>query len=414
MSMQPAQILSQPLTLPNGTTLKNRLVKSAMSECLGTVDHHPTAQLEVLYGRWAQGDLGLCITGNVMIDRRAVGEPHNVVIEDERHLGLLKRWAAAGNHLDTALWMQLNHPGKQAPRGLNRETVSPSAVPFSPGLARFFDVPRALNENEIEDIILRFGRTARIAKIAGFQGIQIHGAHGYLVSQFLSPHHNRRRDRWGGNALNRRRFMLAVLGEIRRQVGNTFPIAIKLNSADFQRGGFDEEESIDAILALAQEGIDLIEISGGTYEAPAMVGSMRAKESTQQREAYFLKFAEKVRMATRVPLMVTGGFRTCEGMTHAILSGAVDLVGLARPLAIEPDVATRFLRGWNAKHTVRPISTGMKIIDKMTFMEISWYTNQLQRMGYGRDPKPDASALRLFLINTIKLSWKGLKRHLIR
>lgn len=410
--MQSTQILSQPFTLPNGTILRNRLVKSAMSEALGTADNHPTPCLKTLYGRWAEGGIGLCVSGNVMIDRRALGEPYNVVIEDESNFDLLKGWAAAGNRHGTQLWMQLNHPGKQAPRGLNRETVSPSAIPFRPEMARFFDAPRELKEDEIEEIILRFGRTARIAKEAGFRGIQIHGAHGYLVSQFLSPHHNRRTDRWGGNAINRRRFMLEVLGEIRKQVGKEVPIGIKLNSADFQRGGFDEEESIDAILALENEGIDLVEISGGTYEVPAMVGSRRAKESTQQREAYFLKFAEKARVATRIPLMVTGGFRTYEGMTNAISSGAVDLIGLARPLAIEPDLPMRLLTGLKPKHAIKPISTGIKLIDKMGFMEITWYTRQLQRMGHGRDPKPNDPPLRIFLVKMIKQGWKWLKRRL--
>ena len=140
-----------------------------MSERLGTADNHTTCRLETLYGRWADGGIGLCISGNVMIDRSALGEPHNVVIEDTSDLDLLKRWSAAGNRHGTQLWMQINHPGKQAPRGLNRETVSPSAIPFRPEMSRFFDIPRALKEEEIEKIILRFGRTARIAKEAGFK-----------------------------------------------------------------------------------------------------------------------------------------------------------------------------------------------------------------------------------------------------
>ncbi|MEO5968423.1 MAG: NADH oxidase, partial [Bdellovibrionia bacterium] len=228
--MQSGQILAQSFKLQNGFVLRNRLVKSAMSEALGTIDNHPTPSLETLYGRWADGGIGLCITGNVMVDRRALGEPNNVVIEDEGDLALLKRWATAGSRNGTQLWMQINHPGKQAPRGLNFETVAPSPIPFRPEMTRFFGVPRELKEQEIEDIVVRFGRTAQIAKKAGFNGIQIHGAHGYLVSQFLSPHHNQRTDRWGGNATNRRRFMLEVLGEIRGQVGNQFPIGIKLNS----------------------------------------------------------------------------------------------------------------------------------------------------------------------------------------
>ncbi len=411
--MQPAQILSQSFTLPNGTILQNRLVKSAMSEALGTVDNRPTSFLETLYGRWSAGGVGLCISGNVMIDCRALGESRNVVIENASDLDLLEQWAVAGNRQVTQLWMQINHPGKQAPRGLNCETVSPSAIPFRSDLGRFFDTPRELREEEIEDIILRFGRTAHIAQAAGFKGVQIHGAHGYLVSQFLSPHHNRRDDRWGGNAVNRRRFMLEVLSEIRRQVGKTFPIGIKLNSADFQRGGFAEEESIEAIQALENEGIDLVEISGGTYEAPVMVASGKIKESTQQREAYFLKFAEKARAATRVPLMVTGGFRTAEGMASAIASGAVDLIGLARPLAVEPDLPMRLLAGLKAKHVLKPIETGIKSIDKNSgFMEIAWYNRQLQVMGRGKNSNIYYSPLKIFLMHGLSLGWKSIKRRL--
>jgi 2,4-dienoyl-CoA reductase-like NADH-dependent reductase (Old Yellow Enzyme family) len=386
-----------------------------MSEALGTIDNHPTSSLETLYGRWADGGIGLCMTGNVMVDSRALGEPNNVVIENEGDLTLLKRWAEAGSRHGTQLWMQINHPGKQAPRGLNLETVAPSPIPFRPEIARFFSVPRELKQQEIEEIILRFGHTARIAKKAGFNGVQIHGAHGYLVSQFLSPHHNQRTDRWGGNAANRRRFMLEVFNEIRKQVGSKFPVGIKLNSADFQRGGFTEEESIEAMQALESAGIDLVEISGGTYEAPVvMTGPKRIKESTLQREAYFLEFAEKARVAIRIPLMVTGGFRTPEGMANAITSGAVDLIGLARPLALEPDLPRRLLEGLKAKYSIKPVSTGIKLIDKMGYMEIAWYTRQLQRMGQGHDPKPTEPALQAFLANTLQSGWKLFKMGRLR
>ena len=198
--------------------------------------------------------------------------------------------AAAGTKNGTQLWMQINHPGKQSPKGLNKETVSPSAIPFKKDMAAFFSTPRELTEAEIQDIIQRYARTAAVAKKAGFSGVQIHGAHGYLVSQFLSGHHNTRTDQWGGNPENRRRFVLSVFEAMRAAVGNEFPIGIKLNSADFQRGGFTEEESLDVIRALSAAGIDLIEVSGGTYEAPVMSGTkkMEVKDSTRQREAYLL------------------------------------------------------------------------------------------------------------------------------
>ncbi|WP_410210119.1 NADH:flavin oxidoreductase/NADH oxidase family protein [Aquirhabdus sp.] len=406
--------LTQSFTLPNGITIKNRLIKSAMSETQGTAHNRVTPALVRLYRRWAQGGIGLAITGNVMIDRKAIGEPGNVVVEDERDLKLLREWAQAGTHNNTALWMQINHPGKQAPRGLNRETVSPSAVSFGSEFQAFFATPRALTTLEIQDLIQRFATTARIAKKAGFSGVQIHGAHGYLVSQFLSPLHNQRTDQWGGSAENRRRFVLEIFKAIRVVVGPDFPISIKLNSADFQRGGFGEEESLDVIRALSEVGIDLIEISGGTYEAPAMAGrkSAPAKASTQAREAYFLEFAEKARTTTSVPIMVTGGFRSLGGMQAALESGAVDFVGLARSLAIEPDLPQRVLAGLEPRYQVKPIKTGIAFVDKMALMEVAWYARQLKRLAHGHEPRPHESALWSLLNTLLTNGWGTFKTRL--
>lgn len=399
--MTPQATIAQPYTFANGAVVRNRLFKSAMSEALGDRQGHATPELVRLYGAWADGGIGLCVTGNVMIDRHAIGEPGNVIIEDESGLGALQAWARAATRGGTQCWVQLNHPGKQAPKGLNRETVAPSAVPFRPEMKAFFATPRALTDAEVRDIIQRFARAAGVVKRAGFTGVQIHGAHGYLVSQFLSPHHNRREDDWGGTPEKRRRFVLEILRAMRAEVGADFPIGIKLNSADFQRGGFTEEESLDTVRALAEAGIDLIEISGGTYEAPAMTGvksgGAPVKDSTRQREAYFLEFAEKARQAVKVPLVVTGGFRTLRGMADAIAGGAVDFVGMARVLAIEPDLPRRLLAGQDPRQHVRPITTGIRAIDKMGLMEVTWYTGQLKRIGQGEAPKPRESGLWVFL-----------------
>lgn len=393
-----------PFTLPNGTVLPNRLAKSAMSEALGGTNGRVTPALVRLYARWARSGLGLMMTGNVMIDRRALGEPGNVVIEDERDLPLLRDWAQAGSAHGTPLWMQINHPGKQAIRGLNAETVAPSAVPFKSEMARLFPTPRELTSGEIDGLITRYATTARIAWQAGFSGVQIHGAHGYLVSQFLSPHHNRRTDHWGGTPEKRRHFVHAVYAAIRAETGADFPIGIKLNSADFQRGGFSEDESLDTVLALAEAGVDLIEISGGNYEAPAMMLG-NTKASTREREAYFLDFATTVRRHSKVPLMVTGGFRTAAGMNAALADGGLDLVGLARLLAIEPDVPKRLLAGRNPEQVIRPIRTGIPMIDASGGMEVTWYTRQLRRISAGHAPLPDESGLKSFLLD---LPEKGL------
>ena len=398
--MNTVALLAQPLKLPNGSVIRNRILKSAMSEALANPSGAPTPELVRLYQAWADGGVGLCVTGNVMVDRRAVGEPGNVVIEDARDMDALQAWALAATAQGTACWVQLNHPGKQAPKGLNRETVAPSAVPFRDDLKAFFATPRALDDAEVRDVILRFGQAAGLVRQAGFSGVQIHGAHGYLVSQFLSPHHNERTDEWGGTADKRRRFVLEVYRAIRAAVGPGFPVGIKLNSADFQRGGFTEQESLDTVRALAAAGIDLIEISGGTYEAPAMTGVQLGRDavpsSTRQREAYFLAFAEKARAAVSTPLVVTGGFRSAGGMAQAVGSGAVDMVGLARMLAIEPDLPRRILSGLAPLHQVKPITTGIKAIDKLGLLEVSWYTGQLKRIGRGQPTRPDESGLWVF------------------
>lgn len=405
--------LTQPLVLSRGAPVKNRLLKSAMSEALGTREGAATPELVRLYGAWVAGGIGLCVTGNVMVDRRALGEPSNVVIEDDRFFPQLQAWAQAATQNNTHCWVQLNHPGKQAPKGLNKQNMAPSAVPFVKDLQAFFPTPRAMTSAEINDVIARFGRAAGLVKQAGFTGVQIHGAHGYLVSQFLSPKHNVRDDEWGGNAENRRRFVLSVYRAMREAVGEDFPIGIKLNSADFQRGGFTEAESLDVIRALSAEGIDLIEISGGTYEAPAMTGIKQKdapKESTRLREAYFLDFAHKARQAVRTPLVVTGGFRTPEGMAAAIDSGDVDMVGIARVLAIEPDAPTRLLNKQATNHHVKPIKTGIPFIDKGGMMEVTWYTGQLKRIGRGEAPKPNEMALLVFFKSAWAMLRAGKKR----
>ena len=223
----------------------------------------------------------------------------------------------------------------------------------------------------------------------------------------MSPHHNQRTDEWGGSPENRRRFVMAVYAEIRQQVGPDFAVGIKLNSADFQKGGFTEEESMATIHALADAGIDLIEISGGTYEAPAMSGTVEPPQrtSTATREAYFLAFAEKIRSSVKVPLMLTGGFRTLSGMNAGLQTGAFDIVGVARLLAIEPDAPKALLQGFESKQRVHPISTGIKAIDNMGVMEILWYTRQLKRIAEGSEPRPNESGLWAFLASLMKSGW---------
>jgi len=227
----------------------------------------------------------------------------------------------------------------------------------------------------------------------GFTGVQIHAAHGYLISEFLSPKANRRDDTWGGPLENRARLLREAMRAMRRTVGRDFPIGVKLNSADFQQGGFTFEECKQVVRWLEADGCDLLEISGGNYEQPSMMGA-RAKqevdanaapvrESTRRREAYFLDYAAAMREVTAMPLLVTGGFRTGEGMQDALASGALDVVGLARPLCSEPDIPARLLAGErdaarSDEKTIDPPQAGL-----------AWFCLQIIRLAEDKDADLD-------------------------
>lgn len=382
--------LHDPLTLACGSVLPNRIMKASMSEALAESAHAPGTRLEQLYRRWSRGGYGLLITGNVMVDRTQLGEPGNVVIEDDRDLDALTRWSKSAHDGGVPIWAQLNHPGRQSnPLAIGHTPVAPSAVPLNlPGSA----IPRELTHAEIEDIIERFVTAATVCETAGFDGIQIHAAHGYLVTQFLSPLSNLRTDDWGGDPARRMRFLLEIVRRIRTRVSPGFAVGVKLNSADFQRGGFSEEESRAVVAALAEEGIDLLEISGGNYESPAMAGSAA---STRAREAYFLDYARTVRkIAGEVPLAVTGGFRSRAAMQDALDGGDCDVIGIARPAATLPDAADAILSERLPLLTTRELSYGIpkalgNVIDGKALdgvLNIGWHTDQLHRMGAGKEP----------------------------
>ncbi|MES2643126.1 MAG: NADH:flavin oxidoreductase [Myxococcota bacterium] len=377
--------LAAPLPLPSGAVLPNRIAKAALSERLGGPDGGPSDALMRLWDGWAGSGAGLLLTGNVMVERAHVAERGNVVVDAETDGAALAAWARRAKAGGSAVWMQMNHPGRQAPRMADAAPVAPSAVAMTIGYGAFAR-PRALEDPEIHAIVAAFGTAAARAAAAGFDGVQIHAAHGYLANQFLSPRTNLRTDAWGGDAVGRRRFLREVLRAVRTAVGPGFPVGIKLNSADFQRGGFEEDESLDVVRMVVDEGIDLLEISGGTYEAPAMFadGPGAVVASTSAREAYFLAYAEKVRAIVPVPLMVTGGFRTVAGMESALGSGAVDVIGLGRPFCVDPGFPAELLAGRQDDVPRPKLDTGVKQLDAM--VQGGWYLAQLHRMGGGARP----------------------------
>ncbi|MDG0970118.1 MAG: NADH:flavin oxidoreductase, partial [Porticoccaceae bacterium] len=257
-------LLSDTVELPCGASLPNRLSKAAMTEGLATGDGVPTAELARLYGLWSDGGAGMLLSGNIMVDKDHLERPGNVVIDQPPNQAMrdaLRRWAEAGTRNGNHLWAQISHAGRQTQKIVNPHPKAPSAVKLGlPGGQ--FGRPVALTEKEIDDIVSRFSVCAAAVKEAGFTGVQIHAAHGYLLSQFLSPRSNQREDQYGGDLANRARMLLAVVDAIRGAVGPDFPVAVKLNSADFQKGGFAFEESLQVAQWLQDHGIDLIEISG--------------------------------------------------------------------------------------------------------------------------------------------------------
>ncbi|MGB3810702.1 MAG: NADH:flavin oxidoreductase/NADH oxidase family protein [Parvibaculum sp.] len=412
--------ISSPLTLPCGATLKNRLAKAAMTEGLGDAQNRATERHVRLYRRWAEGGAGMLLTGNVQVDRRYMERPGNVAIDGPQSaeaIAALRAYAQAGTVNNTHLWMQISHAGRQTPALVNKEPVGPSDKALDmPGAQ--FGKPRALTGTEIEDVIRRFAHTATIARETGFSGVQVHGAHGYLISEFLSPDVNNRTDEWGGSLENRARLLLEIIRAVRKAVGADFPVSVKLNSADFQRGGFSHEDSIKVASWLNDEGLDLLEISGGTYEQPRLVGlddmtlhpekAETRKESTIAREAYFLEYAKDIRAAVTMPLMVTGGFRTVAGMNAALASATMDVVGIGRPLCVDPSAAARLLSGAvrDIPALEKTLRIGPGILGPHSYFNIvkalngwgqqGWFCLQILRMGDGKDPDKNLGVFKAF------------------
>lgn len=411
-------MLDKPLTLPCGAVLPNRLAKAAMTEGLATPDGVPTPELERLYGIWADGGAGLLITGNVIVDRDHLERPGNVVIDrvpDAAMAAALARWAKAGTRGGNHLWAQISHGGRQVQKTVNPAPKSASAVQLAlPGGQ--FGKPVPLTTAEIADLVARWAIAAKACQDAGFTGVQIHAAHGYLVSQFLSPRSNHRTDDYGGSLENRARFLLEIVAAVRAALGPAFPVAVKLNSADFQKGGFDFADSLTVVKWLEAASVDLIEISGGTYEQPKLLGieGLEAVEhqnvapSTAAREAYFVDFAQAMQAEVNVPLMVTGGFRSHAAMMQAIEGGAADVIGLGRPMCVMTDAPRRLIEGlpelprFEDRIELLPAWAGFlkrfQVVKAINgFAGMAWYYEQLWMLGQEGRTDEEAVPFKAFM-----------------
>jgi 2,4-dienoyl-CoA reductase-like NADH-dependent reductase (Old Yellow Enzyme family) len=367
VQMHQGGVLFEPLKLPCGVTLKNRIAKSAMSDSLGDGTGHPTPEQIRLYRRWAGGGVAVAIIGEVQGNAGYAEKPGNLVLNETADLDRFRELARQGGANRTALWLQLGHAGALA--------YAPTSTPKGPSA---LDLPglhcAELTLDEVHRLPSEFARTALLARRVGFGGVQIHAAHGFLLSQFLSPLFNKRRDEYGGTIANRMRLLLEVIDATRDAVGASFPIAVKLNSSDQLEGGLSGEDALEVVAALDQSSVDLIDISGGTYFPGAKSASDGAGKGP-----YFIEFAERTRAVTSKPLMLTGGFKTLDQAGDAVAGGAVDIVGLARALVLEPSLPDL----WKAGRTATPVFP--RFPDAPEGGITAWYTMRLTEIGADRE-----------------------------
>ncbi|MEV6359023.1 NADH:flavin oxidoreductase/NADH oxidase family protein [Nocardia asteroides] len=396
-----------PFTLPNGAVLPNRLAKAAMEENMAAPGQLPDASLFRLYQRWSEGGVGLIITGNVMVHAQALTGPGGVVLDKESPLEPFREWAAAAKRGGSRVWMQINHPGRQVRADMPGVAWGPSAIRVDIGKnSKLFAEPEEMTAQQIMATVERFAVTARRAEEAGFDGVEVHAAHGYLLSQFLSPLANRRTDRWGGSLENRARLLLDIVVAVRAVVSPGFAVAVKLNSADFQRGGFDADDAATVIALLAPLGVDVVELSGGSYEAPAMTGQA-GDERSRSREAYFLTLAEELAATSPLPLMLTGGV-VRRPVAEEVLAGGVELVGMGSALAVDPDLPNTWRRDPAAVVTLAPVRIADKAVASAASM--ARIRQQLRRLGAGRPTRPAVNP-KLALLKETLLQRRALRRY---
>ncbi|WED29712.1 NADH:flavin oxidoreductase/NADH oxidase family protein [Vibrio sp. DW001] len=329
----PCHLLGCTLELPCGAVIKNRLIKSAMSDSLADGEGNPTTEQARLYERWAEGGVGLSIVGEVQVDPRFPEKPGNLVLDPHSNLKALQVLTSRASIDETHIWPQLGHAG-----GLAYSSISQPKGPSELNIGGFRCL--GMTEGEVAELPGMYARAAEIAKKSGFTGVQIHAGHGFLLSQFLSPLFNRRTDQYGGSIEARSKIIVTIIEKVRSVVGCAFPIGIKINTSDQIEGGLTQEDALKAISILNQTSIDLIELSGGSYFPGA-----KSCSDSGSTGPYFVGFAKKAKRLTRIPLVVTGGFKTRAQVVHALSSETFDFVGLGRALALIPDLPTKWLKG---------------------------------------------------------------------
>lgn len=411
--------LTDSVTLPCGVTLKNRLAKAAMTEGLAETDGTAGPRLWTLYRRWAEGEAGLLISGNTMVDERYRERPANLIVNGEQTEAAkkgLQALAEAGKSSGHAFIVQLSHAGRQTPVNVAREPVGPSAIKVKlPG--GLYGEPRALSGEEIRDIIDRFAVSAREVCASGFDGVQIHSAHGYLLSEFLNPLVNQREDEWGGSLENRARLLIETIKAVRGAISSDKILSVKLNSSDFQKGGFSFEDCLNVVSMIDDlKMVDLLEISGGNYEQPRMVGLDGLEDrfeddrpaSTKAREAYFMAYAEEIIAKAKTPIMVTGGFRTEAAMEEALEAG-VTMLGLGRPLCVDPlwpkklmspdyEALPRYEDDLRVGPGIFGPKSGISLLKALNGLStMAFYYENLRRLSRGKDGKSRMNLIGCFI-----------------
>jgi 2,4-dienoyl-CoA reductase-like NADH-dependent reductase (Old Yellow Enzyme family) len=322
-------------------TLQNRLVRSATWEGMCEDDGRPTEKLINCYRDLAKGGVGLIMTGYTFVRPEGKQMPGKMGIHTDDFADEMTALTKAVHDEGGKICIQLVHAGGQTDsRNAGRQPLAPSAVQIE----QFPEMPQELTIEEIREIVTAFGDAAKRAKAYDFDAVQLHGAHGYLINQFLSPHINKRTDEYGGSIENRCRFLIDVYRKAREAVGIDYPVMVKLTGTDFLEGGLSNEEATYAAKRLSDEGVDAIEVSGGT-PASGEQSPARTKINRPEKEAYHLELAKNIKKAVHCPLMVVGGFRSYEIADKTINEDAMDYISMSRPFIREPDLANRWKRG---------------------------------------------------------------------